>query len=579
MTNRKKLQAIDDQFSLEDVGSTLLEDLAKGLYEPDEVIREYIQNAVDAHRLYLNLTGSQPDGSIQIEMRENIINIMDYGIGMDFEEIKRVKSIAVSRKRSADIRLTGHKGVGIWAGLSFFENLRIYSTARGSNRGYELRIDFNGIVQGINDERNIGEVLNPNYSIEEYEEDEGEHYTIVTLENPVRSPEWFSDEDKIREAIRRICPCQIDPTFVYSGEVNNWYQKHGFETFPIQLNGQTIYRLFPSAVEKFEESSITINDQEVAYYWRAVHKDNGKISPNQGQIVGFNLIQDGFILGRSNPYSTNDDKSYEPIKLVQNYLNWYIGEIHIVDSGLRPNLRRNAFEESEDTRRFVKQLRIWYEDLDRSTRVLSYFRTRMKKYNEIEGFITRLSKTPMLWEDENDARKLLSYEADLQDDENIAQQSRSRRADNKSVHPHDKEALSSKELRTQRKRLLLQISDLRKREGVSKFPVERTQSEIYSENPTPGSDLSDEETESTHFSSPTLNSLAVDESDAYPWTDTDKDVANEDPDKNTLLEIAISLLEHILSEENLPQNIQTSIVKKLRERLLVVVGNEQESLS
>ncbi|HNS42526.1 MAG TPA: hypothetical protein PKN22_07190, partial [Taishania sp.] len=76
-------------------------------------------------------------------------------------------------------------------------------------------------------------------------------------------------------------------------------------------------------------SSITINDQEVAYYWRAVHKDNGKISPNQGQIVGFNLIQDGFILGRSNPYSTNDDKSYEPIKLVQNYLNWYIGEIHI----------------------------------------------------------------------------------------------------------------------------------------------------------------------------------------------------------------------------------------------------------
>jgi hypothetical protein len=50
--DRRYLGSLSDSFTIEDVGSTLLEHLAQGLYQPDEVIREYMQNAVDAHRLY-----------------------------------------------------------------------------------------------------------------------------------------------------------------------------------------------------------------------------------------------------------------------------------------------------------------------------------------------------------------------------------------------------------------------------------------------------------------------------------------------------------------------------------------------
>lgn len=577
-SNRKLIQTINDQFGLEDVGSTLLEDLAKGLYEPEEVVREYIQNAVDAHRLYLNLTGNQPEGSIQVEMRENLISILDYGIGMDFEEIKRVKSIAVSRKRAADIRLTGHKGVGIWAGLSFFETLKIYSTAKGSDRGYELCVDFKGIVQGISEEKNIGEVLNPNYSIEEYEEAEDEHYSIVTLENPVRSNEWFADEEKIKEAIRTICPCQVDPTFVFCSEVNSWYAKHNLELFPIELNGQAVYRSFPSAVERFEEGAITISDKEIAYYWRAIHKDNGKLSPNRDQIVGFQLIQDGFVLGRQNPYSAND-KSYEQIKLTLNYLNWYIGEIHVVATGLRPNLRRNAFEESEDTRRFVKQLRSWYEELDHATRVYSYFRGKKKSYFEYDSFVDKLLITPMLWEDEKDRIKITEIETILLEDEEIAQKSKSRRANDKTVHPHEKEALSDKEIKANRKRILGKINELRKRDGAFKKPIDSTLGEKEPEKPQATTNPDEYPTSGDGDESPTKpDSSSGRQNDSNRWNE-DEENGNEDIGQNTLIEVVISLLEQIMTEESLPLKSKSNIVKKLRERLLIVVGNEQESVS
>ena len=296
---------LQDEFSLEDVGSTLLQDLAKGIYQPDEVIREYIQNAVDAHRLWKDETGTDPDGPIQIEIRGDIISIYDYGIGMAETEVRKVKSIAVSDKPMADVSLTGHKGVGIWAGLSYFDTLELYSTKRGVERGYRLTIHFKRIVDAIGQSVHIGEVLNPNYRIEEFEEAKDEHYTVVTLKNPIqpRSGDEFTNPNKFRDAVRRICPCEIDPTFVFHKEVTDWYSQQGFESFQIELDGIPVYRSFPSTVENFATSSITVNDIPVALYWRAINKSNRILSAKDDQLIGFRIIRNGFVLGKMNPYS------------------------------------------------------------------------------------------------------------------------------------------------------------------------------------------------------------------------------------------------------------------------------------
>src|SRR5437660_872349 len=181
MSTDKGYRTIDDTFGIEDVGSTLLDHLAKGLYPEAEVLREYIQNAIDAHRIWKHKTGTEPEGPIQVEVRGERLSVIDYGVGMSKEEVRKVKSIAITSKLDSEIPLTGHKGVGIWAGLSYFETLILETTKRGDPFGYRLTIHFRKIVESISDRANIGEVMGGNYFIEEYDEEIEKHSTSVTL--------------------------------------------------------------------------------------------------------------------------------------------------------------------------------------------------------------------------------------------------------------------------------------------------------------------------------------------------------------------------------------------------------------
>lgn len=375
---------IDDEFSLKDVGSTLLDHLAKGLYEPYAVLREYIQNAVDAHREQSNRTGQPPTGAIQVEIHGQTISILDHGTGMSLDEVRNVKAIAVSPKLRSDISLTGYKGVGIWAGLSYFKSLRLYTTTADSNKGYELIIHFKEIVDGIGYTASIGDVLNPNYEIMEWEEsDVAGHFTHVTLEGPIRADNMFLDSEQVKDAIRRICPCEVDPTFVFYNELTRWYSKNGFQHYRIYVNSEPVYRSYPSNVEGFETDRISINDETVAHYWRAINKENTKLRPNPDQLGGFQIVQKGFVLGESNQYSKETILGYDPIRPAS-YLDWYIGEIWVVNPDLRPNLPRSEFEESEITRLFIGKLRNWYLETANNTRELSPTRRVRKEYREYQ---------------------------------------------------------------------------------------------------------------------------------------------------------------------------------------------------
>ena len=61
MPDKRSLKRISDEFQIQHVGSSLLNELAKGLYIPETVLREYTQNAIDAHRLWEVETGYKPE--------------------------------------------------------------------------------------------------------------------------------------------------------------------------------------------------------------------------------------------------------------------------------------------------------------------------------------------------------------------------------------------------------------------------------------------------------------------------------------------------------------------------------------
>ena len=368
-TQRKKL---NDQFGIEDVGSSLLNELAEGLYTREAVLREYIQNAVDAHRLWERETGERPTEPIQVELRPNSISILDRGIGMNEQEARNVKAVAVSPKRTGQVsvELTGHKGVGIWAGLSFFESLTLRTSRKGHVKGYQIDLRFRRILEAIDEKTHIGNALNPNYEIFEFTEEIDAHYTDVTLTGPVKDREWFLDATEIGKAIRETCPCQVSPNFVFHDEVSNWLEQHGFDTFPITLNRSRMYREYSSAVELFSTETLTVDDKPVAEVWYATSKKK-MLKPAKDELIGFRIVQTGFVIGSKNPYSAKTLQGFPGALQVGEYPDWYVGEIHVVMPDLYPNLPRNDFEEtSESRRKLVQRIRKWYDERDVACRIL-----------------------------------------------------------------------------------------------------------------------------------------------------------------------------------------------------------------
>jgi len=423
MPQIEQRRRLPDTVTLKNIGSNLLEELAKGLYKPDEMLREYIQNAIDAHRLWRSESGEKPAGPIQVEIRGERISILDRGNGMDEDEIRNVKSIAVSKKPKADIPLTGHKGVGIWAGLSYFETLTVTTTRRGSSLGYELVIHFKRIVESISDETSIDVALDPNYEIFEIDADPDTHYTDVTLSVPTRSADFFLTLDTVRQAIQRICPCEIAPSFTFHDELLAWYKQNGIEIFPIKLNGNPVHRSYPSKVEGFKTGTITLSDVPVAIYWHAINEKNRGLAAAGDELMHLRIIQDGFTLGGENPYGIPGLDGYEPFQqAVVNYLNWYIGEIYIRWDAVRPNLQRDAFEASPEADQFIKRLRRWYvTEIHDRTRVLSEVRNELRTYrDDYEPSVTAIEHlgSPLLHTlDSQQRADLMRIKSSLTDEE------------------------------------------------------------------------------------------------------------------------------------------------------------------
>jgi hypothetical protein len=462
MREQSLVGQIHDEFGLDNLGSKLLNSLAGGVYEPQEVIREYVQNAVDAHRIVRDETGFAPEEPIHIEFRggDGSLSFLDYGIGMDEDEIKKVKSIAVSDKSLRDASLTGYKGVGIWAGYSFFDKFTLYTTKKGVPFGYEMTIDFKAIRESISHENSLAEALKEKHTIYKYEEDVDEHRTTATLHSPSENAEFFGDPDSVIDAVRRTCPCRLDPTFDHSDEVEEWYTENGFEFFSILAGGEEVFRSCPSNVREPEFGEIRVGETVVAKYWQALTDSKGVLSPDEHQMVGFQILQKGFIIGQENIYSEDTLLGYEDIR-TQAYLRWQVGEIHVVSDEIKPKLQRDEFESTQFAKEFIRELRRKYTDFAHSARVVSHLNKREKSYAFYDKTVRRAEKTiesdKELPEDLEAA--LIDARIELKNDEDIFHEYYNRPVRKPKV-------LAVREVKTKRRQLLTRLDKLIQEENL-----------------------------------------------------------------------------------------------------------------
>lgn len=365
---------ISANWTIRDIGAPLLASLAEGLYDAQEVLREYVQNAVDSYVDFRQLTGRDPQNTVQVFIDSNAaeVHVMDRGVGMDQEDILLAKSIAVSPKLSRPNDFVGFRGIGIWSGLSVCDTLILETTKVNVPFLYRLRIDFKSIRDHIYEPIPIDELLRGRFEIHQQDTNPDDHFTHVRLVNVRRDRyQALLDIEKMAHYAAQYLPVPFDPDWPYTTAI-----KKALATVPwtaiydFTINGEPVFRRFPSDTEIKEPEFRFLTDlknRQVAFAWIAETKRTGQrkaieVNYKQGEVNNFAVRIKNFAVGNRGLYASPQDV------LDFDNLDWYVGEIYITDIDIKPDTNRRSFQRSFKSDDVISSLKKFYTTVATSAR-------------------------------------------------------------------------------------------------------------------------------------------------------------------------------------------------------------------
>lgn len=362
-----KWRNVDDQFTIEDIGAPLLANLAKGIYTPEAMLREYVQNAGDAYfdlEERLNKTLTTEDRTIDIYYPDSeTIAIQDSGIGMDLEDVKRFKRIALSSKIGKD--RAGFRGIGIWAGFSACDKLEVETTKLGDSYKYKLTLEFARMRASVAENINIKELLDKRFNIKAAPADKSEHYTQVKL---IGMHEEFGDllrAEELERIASEILPCRFNPKFKHSEAITKRLKQiDGYQEFAIQVCDTEVFKGFTGTADEPEFEVLKRDEDEYAFVW---YCKSSTMRSFTGTPRNFRLRVKNIAVGGPGMYSDEEGKHWGLMGSVASLssgelLDWYFGEIHITNPEVKPNTPRSELELDSTSRKAIASIRSFYAD-------------------------------------------------------------------------------------------------------------------------------------------------------------------------------------------------------------------------
>jgi hypothetical protein len=356
---------VKDQFTIHDIGAPLLANLAKGIYSPEAVLREYVQNAADA---YIDLEEQRKkklpatEKQIDIYLQDNnTLAIQDSGVGMGLNEIKHYKRIALSPKLGRD--RAGFRGIGIWAGFSACDVLQVETSKHGDPHKYRLTLKFSEMRQLVEQNIDVKQLLDDRYTIEEDSAPAGDHYTQIRL---VNLHDEFADllaPEELQRIVSQIFPCRIDPSFKYAAVINEQLRAlDGFQEFIINVKDVEVTKRFPALLTEPLFKTLSLSESEYAFVWYCTSQTVRSFKATEPS--NFRLRVRNIGVGGPGIYSQEDGLQWGVRSTVSSpeLLDWYVGEIHILKSDVKPNTPRSELELDAESRRAIDLIREFYEE-------------------------------------------------------------------------------------------------------------------------------------------------------------------------------------------------------------------------
>lgn len=323
---------------------------------PFMVIREYIQNSVDAIDDYKrSLRGkSVQDGYIDITVDGNSksINITDNGIGINTERAWHVlHDLGKSEKDPSTHR--GFRGIGRLGGLGYCNKLVFTTKARSEKTLSRSTWDCNKVRSLINSSNNydISRIIDDTVEFhqEKYLGNVQDHFFSVDLIEINGPRRLLINVPALKLYLSQVAPVPFrSDSFRFTNAIDSMLRDKvsTYETYLISVNGEVIYKPYKDSVgingygldNITSVKYITLADEEnvFAHGWIGEIGLRGTVWPSSG-VDGLRLRSGNILIG-----SKDTIAEFFREKRFNNYM---VGEIHIVDSRLIPNSRRDNFED------------------------------------------------------------------------------------------------------------------------------------------------------------------------------------------------------------------------------------------
>jgi hypothetical protein len=409
----------------EHVGARLLDIVSGALYgNVLDILREYIQNAVDA--------GAE---RVRIILGNNEVLIRDNGRGLNPQGLDNARKVAVSGKRGDDV---GFRGIGVYSSFTSCDGLELLTRPTGELNVYALRLDF----AGMRDEEDrraaedppaslpLQEALSIFTEIADYTGpiplDGGGPFTLVRLRNPdSHLVDALEKTDALTDYLRAAVPLKFPPGHPHADHVMKELRAHGVERRGIDIDltprgkdpnapeaSQPFYlsgfdQLLPPVVHELHSGK-----HKLGVIWYAVHQEPSVLP--RGERGGIQIRLKGFGIGDVSLARRVWGNAGSGV-----LYRHFIGELHVVDPRLRPSAERSNFEDSPARRELMDrlekdifgQLGSWIQNrqtvlaaIRRSNEITAENQTKLDQLSKTYGSTEQLSATDIL---DESARNIL----------------------------------------------------------------------------------------------------------------------------------------------------------------------------
>lgn len=376
------------------LGGELLRLITAGMYDnPLVLYREYVQNAADA----IATQGSSDTlVRITIDPLHSSITVLDNGTGLTPDEaVHRLIDLGRSPKDPSVDR--GFRGIGRLAGLAFADQLHFTTRSSPATPPFRVSWDARALRQldlpQVDAKTAIQECTT---TTQVSDGDWPDRFFEVSIERVNRhAAATLLNQDAVRSYLSEVCPVPMTTGFPFANQVREFISDHtDYFVLDIRLNGDQvpIQRPFLDTIPlsdrfaaPFEDLDTHViprpdTDHPAALVWLAHTPYTGSI-PGRVGVRGLRARVGNMQIGT--------DRIFEHLFQEPRFNGWCVGEVHILDSRIVPNGRRDYFEPGPHLRNLENQLGAIAQAVGTKCRRASSQRNKLRN---IEAAIRRLDK-------------------------------------------------------------------------------------------------------------------------------------------------------------------------------------------